>query len=149
AWRASRRDPSIELRQSTPGSTEGLGPGRLSKLLLAGQVAAAVTLLLVAGLLSRNLSQLVSSYPGFDPEGLVVATFEVPSDRIPPSELDTRLLEPLRARLQSEGGLAAVGLISNAPMSRPTISQRYREVGSDPTVEARSAAWRAITPDIL
>ena len=42
-----------------------------------------------------------------------------------------------------------MGLISTPPMGRPTYTQRYREVGADPAADARSAAWRIVTPGLL
>ena len=58
--------------------TESRGGARLRSLLVVGQVAVSLVLLVAAGLLLRSLGRLATTDLGFKSEGLVVASFDQP-----------------------------------------------------------------------
>ncbi len=71
ALRASRADVSAALREDGRSGTPGAWQRRLQNLLVAGQVAGSLVLLIVAGLLLRSLQQAQSMDLGFDPDRLI------------------------------------------------------------------------------
>ncbi|HTS10621.1 MAG TPA: ABC transporter permease [Candidatus Limnocylindrales bacterium] len=72
AWRYSRQDPAVVLRQNSR-SLAG-GASRLSKLLIVIQVALSLILLLGAGLLLRTFEGLRSVDTGFSRESVLEVT---------------------------------------------------------------------------
>jgi len=73
ALETSVTDVHETLKEGSRGST--VGPHRLRSLLVLSEVAAALVLLIGAGLMLRTMQQLNSVNPGFDPAG--VLTFSV------------------------------------------------------------------------
>jgi len=70
--RASRLDLQPQLVGSGPGSLGGLRRGRLRGILVIGQVALSIVLLIGAGLMMRSLYMLTHVDLGFDPKNLIV-----------------------------------------------------------------------------
>jgi len=68
-------DPAKQIR-SEAGSRGGRGRWRVGKVLIAGQVALSVLVLVCAGLFIRSLRSLQATDPGFDPSGVAVAAVD-------------------------------------------------------------------------
>ena len=66
-----------------PGGTRvasvGRGSRTFSSVLVTGQIASALVLLVGAGLLVRSFANAISVRPGFDPNGVVVASMALPA----------------------------------------------------------------------
>lgn len=75
ALRSSRPDLNSSLKDGAPGSGSRSGRGR--GVFVAAQLALAVVLLAVAGLFTRTLQNALRLDPGFDPEDVVVVTFDL------------------------------------------------------------------------
>lgn len=148
ALRAMRGDLPAHLREGAP-RTGGRHKARLANLLIGGEVALALTLLVVAGLLTRSLLGLVSADPGFDPEGIVTASWAVSPEQYPDDEALVQLGESLRERIGTLSGVSSVEMASALPMSGSGMSREYRVLGSNPDAEAPSANWRSVTPDFF
>jgi putative ABC transport system permease protein len=110
------------LKAATRGGTVGGSSHRLRALLVAGQIAMALMLLIGSGLLIRSFLQLQGADLGCDPHGLLTFRYRFPQTRFakavgayhgrPPWEMSdvppaaiTRVFE----RLQSVPGLLSVG----------------------------------------
>jgi predicted permease len=70
AWRAARV-PLIDWLRGRTGATGGTGGVRLRKMLVVGQLAFTLLLLVGAGLFVQTLSHLVAQGPGFSTSGMV------------------------------------------------------------------------------
>jgi putative ABC transport system permease protein len=81
AWKVSRSDPSQTLKEGGGGLSAGLKVLHLRGLLVAGECALAVLLLISAGLLIHSLFRLQSVDPGFRPEGVAIARISLPPDQ--------------------------------------------------------------------
>ena len=81
ALRASKATPSLGLQDSPRGASTSAARRRTQSVLTVVQLALAVTLLSVAGLLIRSLSQLQSVDPGFRAEGLARVRVSPPKSR--------------------------------------------------------------------
>ncbi|WP_405282768.1 ADOP family duplicated permease [Gaopeijia maritima] len=86
AWNAVRATPGGSVRRARGGRTS---LGRTGTLLVVGEVAAAVALLVGGTLLVRSFLSLTARDTGFDPSGVIVA--EVILDR-PTYQVDFRTL---------------------------------------------------------
>lgn len=80
ALRVMRGDLLGPLKSDASASGTGRGGGGLAprKVLVVVQVALSVLLLLTGGLLVRTLAQAQAVEPGFDPDGLLLVTVNIP-----------------------------------------------------------------------
>ena len=96
AWRMSNLDPATALRDNSRSNTAGRGPQRLQGLLVVGETALSLILLVGAGLFIRSFDRLLSVDPGFNYHQLV--TFRV---GMPPKRFQDERLLQLTQSLQS------------------------------------------------
>src|SRR6185436_6291022 len=71
AWRASRADARAALHDGAQGQSDSSDRQRLRRLLVVGQIAGALTLLVVAGLFIRTLTSAQEIDLGFDARKLI------------------------------------------------------------------------------
>ena len=79
ALRATSADPQAALAEGSRGAAGSLASRRLARVLIGGQVAVTLVLLVGAGLLARSLLRVVSVDPGFRTSQIVTMELEVPS----------------------------------------------------------------------
>ena len=70
-WHLARRSFTLLLRDSGRGNTAGRGRMRVRQLLIAGQVALALVLLVGAALMLQSLARLSAVDPGFKVDGIL------------------------------------------------------------------------------
>lgn len=116
--------PLLQLRHHRVGVARTRGgttdPGsRILRPLVAGEVAASVTLLVLAVLLVSSFDRLLRADPGFSTDRtlsfrltLPPTTYRGPAERL-------SMYERVRARLAALPGVTAVGFTSSLPFSRP------------------------------
>jgi putative ABC transport system permease protein len=113
--------PSLQLSRTSLASALGLRAGiaagsrRTRSLLLVGEVALSVVLLLGAGLLLRSLVLLQRVELGFNPEGLSVFTLTLPPVRYPAEQV-VATHEQLDEALRAMPGVTQVARISGLPL---------------------------------
>ncbi|HVT73027.1 MAG TPA: ABC transporter permease [Lacunisphaera sp.] len=78
AWFATRSDVVATLKQQTRSSTSGRGPRFMRQALIVGEVAVALALLGVAGIMIRGLDQLMRRDKGWDTGRLLAANIHLP-----------------------------------------------------------------------
>jgi putative ABC transport system permease protein len=114
AFRASRRDVNEVLRQ---GGRSVVGAGaRLRTILVVGQVAGSLTLLVVAGLFARSLQAAQRTNLGFDPQHVV--NFYMDPSQIGYGPAQTAAFyRSLLDRVRALPGVESATTASGAPMS--------------------------------
>lgn len=106
----------VDIRASlTEGGARGIAGARrrwTRSVLVSGEIALAVLLLIGAGLLVRTLMHLYRLRPGFDPANVIAASFSLQDARYTTSESVNRLFDSGLARIRELPGVdsAAVGL---------------------------------------
>ena len=106
AWSAVRSDTQGTLRDSGRGTSEGVRASRLRGLLLAGQIAASLSLLTGAGLLARSLVAMTSAPLGYDPHGVFTVSVKGP---VPATDAARKqFFDALEQRVLSTPGVRAV-----------------------------------------
>jgi putative ABC transport system permease protein len=114
------RASSLRLAASlAPGAraTDSKGGSRLRSVLVVGQVALSLFLLVGAGLLMRSLVRLASTDLGFDTRGLLTTTLEAPySDEAKRIQFQS----DVRDELAAIPGVAAVTMTSHVPILHPS-----------------------------
>jgi putative ABC transport system permease protein len=119
ALAASRIDLVAQLRAGGRGAS-GAASARGRRLLVAGQVALAVTVVAAAGLLGRSLQRLQSADMGLAADRLVLVELEVPRDRFTAPERHRRFLDDVTARIGAAPGIEAVTPLNVQPFAGAT-----------------------------
>jgi putative ABC transport system permease protein len=102
------------LKGRAPGAV-GDGGERWHRIMVVGQLALTVTLLVTAGLLLRSFSRLAGVSPGFAVDGRVVAELQFPDERYTVPGGSLQLMEELDRRLEAAPGVRAVTFSWGAP----------------------------------
>jgi putative ABC transport system permease protein len=139
------RASAIEIQESLKGGertqTGGASSHRLRMVLMGGQVAVTLMLLVGAGLLARSFFRLLAIDPGFRTRHVV--TMNLPDiglnvDPLHPKPGDKALLagqvesfQQLLERLRAVPGIAHVGAINAPPFSGPGSDGEYLVLGGD------------------
>ncbi len=161
AWRAARADPAQALAAGSRGQIGGRDQARSRNVLVAGEIALAMTLLAGAGLLIDNLRQLSKVDSGLgDVTHVLTARFSLPAPAMQPGEdfpawyarvkpaLDPTLAT-LQSRLAALPGVTSVAITNALPGSGESgwnggFTVAGREVPKDAIAEFRFAS-----PDTL
>jgi putative ABC transport system permease protein len=123
AWRAGRGDLQDALNGGSRSHTGSSASQRLRSILVVGEVAITLVILVGAGLLGRSFLRLISTSPGFRQENLITMEFSPP---IPHGQegLDqgaiarqVHLLDGIVARLNAIPGTAGLGLAGAVPVA--------------------------------
>ena len=111
---ASRADVQQDLRE---GARRAVGGSRrLRSAFVAMQFAAAVVLVIGAGLLLRSFWNILGVQPGYASDHVMVATVELPRKYNNVAAI-TQFYGDLLARLGGRGGIRAAGIVNNLPVS--------------------------------
>ena len=115
SFRAAKTDLTESLKEGGHAAGETFRLHRLREALLVGQVALAVALLSVAGLLAHSLLNLTTTDPGFDPTQ--VLTFPVSLPEQYPQTRWSSFFDELTARLRGIPGVLSAGATGSLPLA--------------------------------
>jgi predicted permease len=116
ALQALRTDVVPALKDEGAASLAGAGRARLRNGLAVLQTILSVVLLISAGLLLKGLRNAQQISPGFNPNGLVLATVDLAGSGYG-AERGATLLRELLARTQAAPGVTAASLARKLPMN--------------------------------
>ena len=125
ALSVSRANVQGMLREEGRGSSESRRSRNLRGALVAGQIALCVSLLAGAGLLTRSLLALTRTPLGFQPEGVLAATVQLPPGRFNSGEARWQFIDQFLERLRALPGVTAVAASGDLPtrgMSRNGVT---------------------------
>lgn len=145
---AMRSNPRTILEE---GSARAGGSRRAQRVrdgLVVLQVATAVTLLVAVGVSASAFRALVTKDPGFDPDGVLTATVELPpdwrSEEADPADFYRRLID----RLATIPGVRSAGAVNFLPLEGIGWSSSIELVNPDPEVTDTDPGgnMRPVTP---
>jgi putative ABC transport system permease protein len=110
AFQASRTDLAGTLRSSGRGFTGNRQEGRLRKLLVAGEVALAMLLLIGASLVLRTLIKLQDTNLGYQPANVLSMQIPLPESRYATIDARNQFLARVQERVASLPGIHQVAL---------------------------------------
>jgi predicted permease len=116
ALRASALSPMTVLKDEALSTSGGLSKSRLAAALVVAQIALSLVLLTCAGLFVRSLDKAQKSDPGFDPNHVFLATFDLEPlgySEVKGIEFERQLL----ARLRELPGVESATLADFSPLS--------------------------------
>jgi predicted permease len=117
ALRAGSTRTLAALRDGGRGSTIGRDRHRARSVLVVGQVALALILLVGSGLMVRSFQQLRSVDPGFDPQGVMTFRLSPPPSKYPGGDATAQFYDQLIERLEAIPGATSAGGITNLPLT--------------------------------
>lgn len=145
AWRSvlgssERKD---ELRSRGFGRGSWVGP-----TLVASEVALALTVVVVAGLLTKSFTQLDRVDPGFTAEGVVALRPSPPPARYDSPEMIVEYYRQVMDAVSAVPGVERVGAIPFLPMTSGGAWSRYRtDATRAATGDLPGTSMRVVTPD--
>ena len=117
AFRAGSRKALAALRDGGRGATIGRERHLARGLLVVGQVALALILLVGSGLMVRSYDRLRSVDPGFEAAGVMTFRLSPPPSQYEGGEETALFYDRLRERLEALPGVTSVGGNTNLPLT--------------------------------
>ncbi len=148
ALHASKGDLQSSLREGGRGQSAG-GRARLVRdLLVVVEVAAALVLLVGAGLLIRTFVGLQGISPGFDPSGVMTLRLSLPESTYPDDPSQISFYERLADRLRAVPGVEASGAGFPLPLGGSNYVLSFAVEGRPaPAPNESPQSWmRFVTP---
>jgi predicted permease len=132
-----RVDLTPVLRDDGRTGTGGRGARTLRRALVVTQVSAAFVLLLAAGLLFASFRRVAAVDPGFDPDGVLTATINLPPARYADSAAIRRFSGDVLTAIRSLPGVASAGATSSIPFgsdfsTKLILAEGYRVRPGEP-----------------
>ena len=115
ALRSSQVHFADALKQAGRGVVRGRK--RLGNSLVIGQIAVSLGLLAGGGLLLQSFWRLIHVNPGFQPQNVLAARIDLPSDTYDTSAKTAAFLQRFEQRASALPGVQAVGAVSELPLA--------------------------------
>jgi predicted permease len=144
AWRASRLPSAPWLKQS-PGAAGPRRKWNTGSLLVVGQMAMSVALVMCAVIFTRNLLAIQSADPGFDRRDMILFDIRPGTSGYDNSRLQHFYFN-LEQRLAATPGVASVGLASMRPMN---IGGWWNSLGLVGQTTVNQVSMNGVTPTYL
>ena len=126
------------LKQSSLSTTSAGSHARLRSALVVGEIAIALVLLTSSGAFLRSFEKMRSVDPGFQPEHVLVAGYQLPMTRYSTFALAELFHQTVVERLEGKPLIAAAGLTNSLPASGFSGQAAYTIEG------APVATWKLI-----
>lgn len=131
AFAALKTDPMESLKEGVRTNTASTSHTWLRSGLVVSEIAVALVLLIASGALLRSFQKMQAVDPGFHPERVLVAGYQLPLKQYSTSASAETFSREVVVRLSSRPGVVAVGMINAAPATGSYPMTAY-------TIEGRS-----------
>ena len=145
---ASKTDLQTGLREGGRSGADGPRGQIARRVLVVGEVALALALLVTAGLLVRSFARLVQVTPGFDPANVITFTAALPEAKYGTDAQKRQFWDEALARLQSVPGVVSAGMTSVLPFGGQWSTGGFTVEGYQPAPN-QPAPWgdvRTVSP---
>ncbi|HUG40159.1 MAG TPA: ABC transporter permease [Longimicrobiales bacterium] len=146
---ARRAGPGETLREAGRSASAGRGTRRVVSGLVVAEVALATLLVLGAGLLVRSIMELRQVDPGFEPDGVVAITLNLPGAHYPGPPTVMAFYDDLLARVGALPGVESVGASSTLPLRERGFTSDFFIAGRAPDEYGTEVVRRSMTPGYL
>jgi putative ABC transport system permease protein len=117
ALRASKPDLNESLKSTGGGSIGGRQSARIRNLLVVGEIALAVVMVIGAGLMIQSFLNLYKVGPGLRAENVISIQVRFPYGQYREAEKRKLLNDQLFERLEAIPGVRSAGAVSNLPLT--------------------------------
>jgi predicted permease len=147
ALRASSLNPAEVLKEEGGSISGTLRKARLSSSLVVAQIALSLVLLICAGLFARSLRNAQMLDPGFDPNHVLIASYE-PGPAGYSSTQGREFHRQVLAKIRAIPGVISVTLADFSPLSFTVHSTEMQPEGYVPRPrESMEIDWARVGPD--
>jgi putative ABC transport system permease protein len=148
AFQASQPDLNQSLKEGGWKSRALPGRHRIRNLLVVGEVALALVLLIGAGLMIKSFLRVRSVHLGFNPEHVLTMQIALPPSQYAAGHPVSAFYRQLLARIEELPGVQSVGAVTVLPLSGDVSATSFTIEGRPPlpTGEFLLANYRAISP---
>lgn len=115
AFSALKTDPMESLKEGVRTNTGSATHTWLRSGLVVSEIAVALVLLITSGALLRSFQKMQAVDPGFHPDQVLVAGYQLPLNQYSTSASAETFSREVVARLSSKPGIVAVGMTNAAP----------------------------------
>lgn len=147
---ASRADPQLALAEGGRSSSPGVGRRRLRGLLVAAEMALALTMVAGTFVTVRGFRSLALETPGYRVDHALTMQLTAPYARYASTADAEKMYDDVLAAVRAEAGVANAAYTTALPPewidyhARIFLEGERRPTRADP---ARSPRWRMATPD--
>ncbi len=149
ALRSSKLAPALIMKEEMGTVSAGLSRARLARGLVVAQISLSLLLLICAGLFLRSLKNAQHHDPGFDPDHVLLASFDLKSVGLSQDqgiEFDRQLL----AKLEALPGVESAALANWVPFSGGMHTYTIAPEGYVPRLHESMEVRRAnVSPNYL
>lgn len=137
------------LKEGGRGSSSVSVKSRLRSLLIVGEIAVSLILLIGAGLLIQSFLRLQRVNPGFNEQNLLLLRMALPRERYSKPEAVSVFYQKVYPRIQSLPGVKAAGAASIVPLSGLNARIEFTVAGRPPASkqDTPAAQYRMISPN--
>ena len=139
ALQASRVDASQGLREAERGSSTGRVRARTRSLLVIGEIALTLVLLVSAGLLTNSFMRLARVDPGFLVDPVTIIALPLPQSKYPDGERQAAFYKRLADGIRSRPEVQSAAILFPSPIEGRNASATF-------TIEGRPTSTRAGGP---
>src|SRR5580658_4822454 len=115
SWLHSQTNISETLKESGRGTTSGRSRHRLRSVLVVGEIALALVLLVGAGLLVKGFRALLSVHENYHPESVLTLTLSLPNDQYGQKPARVAFHEQVLQRLAAIQQVESAALATSVP----------------------------------
>jgi predicted permease len=148
ALRASRTDTNTILKAESRAATAGRSHSRLRTVLVTGEIALALFLLIGTGLLMRGLYVIGHQNLGFQADHLLTAGVNLDSTRYKEAAQQTAFVRDITSRLQHLPGAEGVAVTSDLPATgSPNVAVQIKGEPDSPANQTRNTRDVVVSND--
>jgi len=150
ALNASRTDINTSLKNESRAATAGRSQSRLRTVMVTGEIALALFLLVGTGLLIRGLSVIHHQYMGFRPDHILTAGVTLDNTQYKDASQQAAFVRNVLLRLQQVPSAEAVAVTSDLPATGPgKVSFLIKGQPELPANQRPTALDLVITPEFF
>ncbi len=143
---AGKTDVQESLKEGGNTMSSGVVGGWLRPILVVVEVAAAVVLLIGAGLMIRSVMRIREVQPGLQPQNLLTAKISLPREKYKDTESANRFYDQVLERLNNLPGVESAAVISHLPVEEMGTNANVSVEGKTyPPNESPLVEFRAIS----
>jgi putative ABC transport system permease protein len=141
ALQVTRVNPNENLKDAAPNMVGGSRSRRLRNVLVGGQVALGMVLLVGFGLLLRSFLHVESSRMGYEPRNVLTATIRLPAMRYTAPSDRARLMRDAVERMRLMPGVESAGIADSLPMEGADAARLRIEIPAPKATLAEDEIW--------
>jgi predicted permease len=132
---------AMSLHENGRGQTATRGSHRARQLLMGGQVALALILLVASGLMVRSFQNLRAVDPGFDPSSTLTFSIGLPDTGYPSRQVAVDAHQRILDRVEAIPGVTRASVATCLPLSGGCFGNGLRIEGEVPDPTRPPRAW--------